>query len=93
MADESTRAVNLRLRLAHLGATWEDLARAGGERPGNVRDWVARGNPTMDTLKRLARLLGVPDHALLDPDFNTRDYPPPGGVDGGEDGGQAHRDE
>jgi hypothetical protein len=74
-------AENLRMRLAFLDATWEELAKNAGEKPGNVRAWVRRCTPRGDTLERLANLLGVPSHALLDPEFNPRDYPADGGND------------
>jgi transcriptional regulator with XRE-family HTH domain len=79
-----TLAENLRLRLAYLDASWEELAVLAGESPANVRGWVRRGTPRGDTLTRLARLLGVPEHELLNPDFNPRDYPAPD-HDGGTD--------
>ena len=86
----STLVENMRMRLAYLDTNWEELARRAGENPVNVRGWVRRGNPRGDTLERLARLLGVPTHELLSPDFNPRDWP---ATDGGEDGREASRDE
>jgi hypothetical protein len=68
---------NLRLRLAHLATTWEELATRGGETPANVRGWVRLAQPNIGTLERLARLLGVPPHTLLDPDFDPKDWEPP----------------
>lgn len=84
---------NLRLRLAHLDMSWEELARQGGETPENVRAWVRRGTPTGTTLTRLARLLSVPEHVLLDPSFNPKDYPAPNHDGGDDDEGQEDRDE
>jgi len=77
--------MNARLRLAVMNRTWEELARGAGEDPGNVRGWIRRGNPRGDTLRRLARLLGVPEHELLNPEFDPRAYPIPEFADGGND--------
>lgn len=71
---------NLRLRLAALDATWEELAIAAGETPANVRAWVRRGAVRGSTLERLAKVVGVPPHALLDPQFDPREYPYPDGL-------------
>lgn len=68
---------NLRLRMGHLGVTWEALALSAGENPRNVRNWVNYGQPTIRKLERLARVVGCPAHSLLDPDFNPRDYEKP----------------
>jgi hypothetical protein len=38
---------------------------------------VRLAQPNIGTLERLARLLGVPPHTLLDPDFDPKDWEPP----------------
>lgn len=68
-------ATNLRLRLALMNTTWKDLAEESDLSPANVRAWVNRCSPRSSTLEKLADLLQVPSHALLDPDFNPKDYP------------------
>ena len=84
---ENIFALNARLRLTVLGLTWEDLAKQAGEDPGNVRGWIRRANPRGDTVSRLARLLGVPEHELLNPHFDPRAYPAPRfKSDGGNNG-------
>lgn len=85
-------AANLRMRLAFLDKSWEDLATQAGEKPENVRAWVRRCTPRGDTLERLARMLGVPSHELLNPEFNPRDYEAPS-FDGGNDDGEEGRNE
>jgi hypothetical protein len=75
-----TMAENVRLRLAYLNATVEEAAKASGEKPGNVRAWLSRGNLRGDTLERLAKLLGVPAHELLNPKFDPRAHGRPAGL-------------
>lgn len=75
-----TLVENVRLRLAYLNVSIEEAATAGGEKPGNVRAWLARGNPRGDTLRRLAQLLGVPTHELLNPRFDPRAHTRPAGL-------------
>lgn len=91
---ESIFQQNARLRLAQLGTTWEDLAKQGGEEPGNVRGWVRRANPRRDTLTRLAKLLGVPEHELINPEFDPRAFPAPSFAQpDGDEGNETSRDE
>lgn len=73
----SNLQANLRLRLAQLNTTWEELARAAKETPANIRAVVRRGTPQGRTLQRLAQLVGVPSHNLLAPDFDPRLWPVP----------------
>lgn len=73
----SNLQANLRLRLAQLATTWEELAKAAGENPTNVRAVVRRGSPQGRTLQRLAKLVGVPAHDLLSPDFDPRQHATP----------------
>lgn len=68
---------NLRMRIAYLNRSWEELAKLAGEKPGNVRGWVSRGNPRGDTVERLAKVVGVPTHELYNPAFNPREWPMP----------------
>ncbi|HEX2218269.1 MAG TPA: helix-turn-helix transcriptional regulator [Gemmatimonadales bacterium] len=60
------------------GLTQELLAEAIGVRPPRIAA-VERGesNPRLDTLEKLAGALGVPVHALLDPDYLDRPEEPP----------------
>lgn len=65
----------------HRGLTQEQLAKAVGVRQPRIAE-VERGdaNPRLDTLAKLARALGVPVAALLDPDHTDRvDEPAPPG--------------
>lgn len=91
---ESVFQTNARLRLAQLGTTWEELATLGGESPTNVRGWIRRANPRRDTLRRLANLLGVPEHELINPEFDPRAFPAPNFArPDGEKGDETDRDE
>jgi hypothetical protein len=72
---------NLRLRLAQLDTNWEELAKAAGENPTNIRAVVRRGTPQGKSLRRLARIVGVPAHELLAPDFDPRQWPAPEGFE------------
>ena len=92
---EGVFQTNARLRLAQLGMNWEELATQGGEDPANVRGWIRRANPRRDTLERLARLLGVPGHELINPEFDPRQFPAPnfGQADGEGDNEETDRDE
>lgn len=92
---------NLRLRLAQLGTTWQELAPRGGESPGYLRDTIRlgqfkielgsnesnepgflrgairAGQLKIELLDRIAKLLNVPSHELLDPGFNPKMWDPP----------------
>lgn len=68
---------NLRLRLAQLDATWEELAAAAGENAVNIRAVVRRGTPQERTLRKISEMVGVPMHELLAPNFDPRVYPVP----------------
>jgi hypothetical protein len=66
---------NARMRLAYLGITWNALAQQHGLKGARVRGWLAHGSPSAKSRVKLARILGVPAHALFSPSFNPRDYP------------------
>ena len=68
---------NAKMRRAWLGGTWGELAVRGGESPQLVYQWLFYCRPTLRTVSRLGRILGVPVHALLDPEFDPRVWPPP----------------
>ncbi len=70
---------NVRLRLAYLGKSLSQVASEVGLPRANVQVWTREdGNPTLQTLQRLADALVISKpSALLDPDFNPRDFPVP----------------
>lgn len=67
---------NVDLRITQLGETVASLAERRGFDRKNVSAWLRYGNPTLATIEALAALCNVPVHALLDPDFNPKEWQP-----------------
>lgn len=64
---------NVRVRLAHMGSNLSEECRRVGESQRNLSAWLrAGGNPTLSSLTRLAKMLGVQEHKLLDPGWDGR---------------------
>ena len=65
---------NVRVRLAHIGSNLSEECRRVGESQRNLSAWLrAGGNPTLSSITRLATMLGVFEHQLLDPGWDGRD--------------------
>jgi len=65
--------INVKLRLAQMGVTLSELCEKNAMSQQRIWGQI-NGNPTLESLKRIAKILNVPAHALLDPNFNPRDY-------------------
>lgn len=66
---------NVDLRITQLGETVASLAERRGFDRKNVTAWLRYGNPRLTTIESLAALCNVPVWALLDPDFNPKEWP------------------
>lgn len=80
MTDEDTETIdvlrqNVDLRITQLGETVSSLAERHGFTRQNVSAWLRYGNPTLSTIESLAKICNVPAWALLDPEFNPKEWP------------------
>ena len=73
MDDKEVFRRNVRMRLAALDKTIADAAREIGVSPANMRGWLSRGTPSVRTLERLGKALGVDGWKLLNPDFDPKE--------------------
>lgn len=72
---------NVRLQLVFLGKSisqicieyYKDDKEKSDKAIKAIQAWLRYGNPVIANVEKLGLLLGVPAHALIDPDFNPRD--------------------
>jgi hypothetical protein len=65
---------NINLRKKHLNLSWRTMAERIDEYPSTVRGWVNYGNPTLNTLEKIADSLATSVSALLDPKYDPASY-------------------
>lgn len=71
---------NVKLRLFVLGKDisqicdehYKDDKKKSDKAAKAIQAWLRYGNPVIANVEKLGLLLGIPAHALLDPDFNPR---------------------
>lgn len=73
----NTIQTNMRLRLAQYGMSITVLAAMKGTKRSTVSAWINSPNPTLRSVEKLASLIDVPVWALLNPNFDPKDYPEP----------------
>jgi hypothetical protein len=65
---------NVKLRLVHLNKTITELADEHKLDRKKVSAWIRYGNPRLTTIELIAKLMSVPVWALLDPEFNPKEW-------------------